>query len=88
MSGSLQERGSVLSAVLSATLPENEKVSSVSIACKVYFCQDESVCLFQEVIFRVPVNEQRAPGEHNIALRYGLSPRASSVDFPQYAQGV
>ena len=50
MSGSLQERGSVLSAVLSATLPENEKVSSVSIACKVYFCQDESVCLFQEVI--------------------------------------
>ena len=82
MSGSLQEQGSDLSAALSATLPGNEKVSSISVACKVYFCQDESVCLFQEVVFRVPVSEQRAPGEQNIMLRYSLSPKASSADFP------
>ena len=82
MSGSVQEQGSVLSAALSATLPENEEVHSVSIACKIYFCQDESVCLFQELFFRVPVNEQRVPGEQNITLRYSLSPKATSVDFP------
>ena len=82
MSGSLQEQGSVLFAALSATLAESVKVSTLSIACKIYFCQDESVCLFEEVIFRVPVNEQRAPGKQDITLRYSLSPKASSGDFP------
>ncbi len=82
-SGPLQESGSTLSASISAALPPGGHLSSLTIDCKIYFCQDESVCLFEEVLFRVPVTEQLGAGQpQDIRLRHTLSPKASSVDFP------
>ena len=82
-SGSLQESGHSLTAAISAALPEIGTVTSITVDCKIYFCQDESVCLFQEVVFRVPVSEQLAAEQtQDITLRHSLSPRALTVDFP------
>ena len=82
-SGPMQESGSTLSATVSAVLPKSGHISSLAIDCKIYFCQDESVCLFEEVLFRVPVNGQLdAEQPQDITLRHKLSPKASSVDFP------
>ena len=82
-SGPLQESGSLLLANISATLPQGGQVSSLAISCKIYFCQDQSVCLFEEVLFRVPVTEQIETEQlQDITLRHTLSPKAPSVDFP------
>ena len=82
-SGSLQESGYSLTAAITAALPESGKVTSITVDCKIYFCQDESVCLFQEVVFRVPVSEQLgAEQTQDITLRHSLSPKALTVDFP------
>ena len=81
--GSLQELGSTLTAVISAVVPEGSQVSSLTVDCKIYFCEEESVCLFEEVVFRVPVKEQLGSGQpQDITLAHSLSTRASSVDFP------
>ena len=81
--GPLQESGSNLLASISAALPQGGHVSSLAFDCKIYFCQDKSVCLFEEVLLRVPVKEQ-LDIEHpqNITLRHVLSPKAPSIDFP------
>ncbi|CAL5223491.1 g6016 [Coccomyxa viridis] len=81
--GPLQESGSTLSASISAALPPGGHISSLAIDCKIYFCQEESVCLFEEVLFRVPVKEQLSTEQpQDITLRHTLSPKANSVDFP------
>ena len=82
-SGSLQKSGSSLTAAISAALPDSGKVSSITVDCKIYFCQDESVCLFEEVAFRIPVSEQLAAEQtQDITLRHSLSRKAPTVDFP------
>ncbi len=82
-SGSLQQLGSSLTAAISAALPENGSVGRVAVDCKIYFCQDENLCLFEEVVFRIPVSQQLAAEQtQDITLRHSLSPKASTVDFP------
>lgn len=81
--GLLQESGPNLLASISAALPQNGHINSLAIDCKIYFCQDKSICLFEEVLFRVPVTEELDTDQpQNVMLRHALSPKAPSVDFP------
>jgi hypothetical protein len=80
--GPLKESGSRLSAEVQVGLPAGGQVLWVLVGCKVYFCQDEDVCLFEEVYFKVPVDAERSAGESSIVLSHVLSPKAQTVAFP------
>lgn len=87
-SGAFRERGSHLSADVRLTLPQAAKqVSWVLIGCKIYFCQDEDVCLFEEVYFKVPVDSKASANAEEVGainVSYALSPKAPTVDFPTF----
>ncbi len=81
--GPLKENGAEVSADVVVRLPAADGVSGVLLACKVFFCQDQDVCLFEEVYFKVPVDKQSsgsAGGE--VVLSYALSPKAQTTSFP------
>jgi hypothetical protein len=52
------------------------------VTCRVYFCQDEAVCLFQAVAFELPLlaatGDATASGD--VALAFSISPRAPRAD--------
>ena len=43
---------------------------------KIFFCQDEDVCLFEEVVFDVPFAESWQQGDAVVALRHEVSAKA------------
>ena len=77
--GQLKENGAEVSADVVVKLPGAVGVSGVLLACKVFFCQDQDVCLFEEVYFKVPVELGSAGGE--VVLSYALTPKAQTVTF-------
>jgi hypothetical protein len=84
-SGSLREEGSTLSADLRVELlpGREQRAAQLGVNAKVYFCQDEDVCLFEELIFAVPVGEVgSAGGGGTVDLTYSLSPRAQAIGLP------
>lgn len=73
----------------------------VRIACKVYYCEDESLCLYKQVAFEVPLSDS-APAQAAVALAFdvpvagagvpggsgvfgGMSSGSSSVRVPSLA---
>jgi len=98
--GPLQEAGdSTVAATISFSSQgaANGENCAVRVLCTVYFCQDKSVCLFQELVFEVPLLTTTAkapaalPGNGNgsdnnikkIDLMYTLSAeRTSSSSLP------
>ena len=50
---------------------------------KVYFCQDEDVCLFEEVVFDVPF-EGDDGGNVSVELEREVSARAPVTDLPRF----
>ena len=80
--GLLPEDGTTLPVDIQIVLPESGEVTSVVVDAKVYFCQDEDVCLFEEVVFRVPVAGVASGGESTIDLTYSLSPKGRTTTFP------
>ncbi|KAK3238865.1 hypothetical protein CYMTET_51159 [Cymbomonas tetramitiformis] len=38
--------------------------------CKVYFCQDNDVCLFEQISFEVPLSEKSFAGQEQVLLGY------------------
>lgn len=74
-SGLLPEDRASLPVDIQVMLPSSGQVSLVMVVAKVYFCQDEDVCLFEEVVFRVPVGEVVSGSESTIDLSYSLSPK-------------
>lgn len=77
--GPLKEdgKGGVTAAVGYATA----EPGMLRVLCTVYFCQDRSVCLFEEVAFEVEVREGGADG-NDVELGYQLSAKAPVVDLP------
>ena len=62
----------------------NSEGATLRILAMVYFCEDKSVCQFQQVVFDVPL---LVPGPEPVApasvkLQYAISPKAGVVDFP------
>lgn len=59
--------------------------SMLRVLCTVYFCQDKSVCLFQEIVFEIPVESTAhddGPSESDVIdLQYELSAQAPVIDF-------
>lgn len=43
----------------------------VRVACKVYYCQEESLCLFKQVVFEVPLSDA-APAAAQVAVRFDV----------------
>ena len=80
--GLLPEGGTTLPIDIRIVLPTSGEVKSVVVGAKVYFCQDEDVCLFEEVVFRVPVTDVASSGESTVDLTYSLSPKAQTTTFP------
>ena len=86
-SGPLKEQGAALTADIRVDLPGGggqQQVTQLGVNTKVYFCQDEDVCLFKELVFAVPVGEAASgsSGEGSIELAYGLSPQAQTGGLP------
>ena len=82
-SSRLKESAEELSADVRVNMPAGDSVSGILIACKVFFCQDQDVCLFEEIYFKVPVGEAKAGlGGDEVPVSYALSPKAQTVDFP------
>ncbi len=52
-------------------------VAVVRVLATVYFCQDNDVCLYQQVCFDVPVGGGSSGGA--VQLSYALSPKAVTV---------
>ena len=51
------------------------------VTCRVYFCQDEAVCLFQAVAFELPLlAAQAGAAPADVALAFSISPRAPRAD--------
>lgn len=52
------------------------------VTCRVYFCQDEAVCLFQAVAFELPLLAATgdATASSDVALAFSISPRAPRAD--------
>ena len=80
--GLLPEAGTMLPIDIQVVLPKSGEVKSVVVSAKVYFCQDEDVCLFEEVVFRVPVTDVASGGESTVELTYSLSPKAQTTTSP------
>lgn len=81
--GQLKENGAEVSADVEVKLPGTDGVSGVILACKVFFCQDQDVCLFEELYFKVPVERQSSGSTGDeVVLSYALSPKAQTVTFP------
>ncbi|KAK4748788.1 hypothetical protein SAY87_015374 [Trapa incisa] len=57
--------------------------SAVRILCKVYYCKEDEVCLYQSVAFEVPFQEA-ADGSDPVerVLTHVVKPRSSSNSFP------
>ena len=58
-----------------------QQAAQLGVSAKVYFCQDEDVCLFEELVFAVPVGEVGSD-EGSVDLTYSLSPKAQTVGLP------
>lgn len=56
-------------------------VAVVRVLATVYFCQDNDVCLYQQVCFDVPVGQggKGSAGAAPVQLSYALSPKAVTV---------
>lgn len=82
--GALREQGADVFADLRVILrAATDTVTGILIGCKVFFCQDQDVCLFEEVYFKVPVGEELSSSAGGaVLLSYALSPKAQTVDFP------
>ena len=80
--GLLPEDGTSLPIDMRIVLPTSGAVKSVVVGAKVYFCQDKDVCLFEEVVFRVPVADVAPGSESTIDLTCSLSPKARTTAFP------
>ncbi|WVZ56717.1 LOW QUALITY PROTEIN: hypothetical protein U9M48_007207, partial [Paspalum notatum var. saurae] len=50
------------------------------INCKVYYCKEDDVCLYQSVAFDVKFREEAERGPGQITLSYSVKPRDNSVD--------
>ncbi|CAN6301123.1 unnamed protein product [Urochloa humidicola] len=59
-----------------------KRISSSSsvgrIKCKVYYCKEDEVCLYQSVAFDVKFHEGAEPSPAQIALSYSVTPRDNS----------
>ncbi|KAJ1297421.1 hypothetical protein BS78_01G374800 [Paspalum vaginatum] len=49
------------------------------INCKVYYCKEDEVCLYQSVAFDVKFREEAEPGPGQITLSYSVKPRDNLV---------
>ena len=57
-------------------------VRALRVLSTVYFCQDKSVCLFQEVVFEVELAKAEVDAAVSIDLGYTLSAKAPQVNLP------
>jgi hypothetical protein len=85
--GSLREdaSGSTATAALSFSRQLGSGCGGlIRVLCKVYFCQDNDVCLFQEVCFDVPLAEAAAgaAASADVLLSFSLSAQAPVVSLP------
>ncbi|TKV96477.1 hypothetical protein SEVIR_9G431000v4 [Setaria viridis] len=59
-----------------------KRISSVSsmgrINCKVYYCKEDEVCLYQSIAFDVKFHEGPEPSPTQITLSYSVTPRDNS----------
>lgn len=56
-----------------------QKSATVRVNCKVYYCKEDEVCLYQNLVFEVPLSpESPSPStEDNISLSYTLQPKGT-----------
>jgi thiol-disulfide isomerase/thioredoxin len=84
--GPLQEEGeSTVAATISLNVTSSaaSENSAVRVLCTVYFCQDKSVCLFQEIVFEVPLVVTAGAVENNtIDLLHTLSADRKIASLP------
>ena len=86
--GSLREdaSGSTATAALGfSRQPGSGSGGLIRVLCKVFFCQDNDVCLFQEVCFDVPLAEAAdaaAAASADVPLSFALSAQAPVVSLP------
>jgi len=81
--GPLQEAGdSTVAATISLNMPsssssfssqgaEGGENSAVRVLCTVYFCQDKSMCLFQEIVFEIPLLAKTAKAPAAVGVGSG-----------------
>uniref|UniRef100_A0A0D9Z6B0 Thioredoxin domain-containing protein n=1 Tax=Oryza glumipatula TaxID=40148 RepID=A0A0D9Z6B0_9ORYZ len=73
-----------------ASLKYRRKSSSSStgrINCKVYYCKEDEVCLYQSVAFDVKFREEAVPSPAQITLSYSVVPRDTSSSAQLIAAG-
>uniref|UniRef100_A0A0D9VTA0 Thioredoxin domain-containing protein n=1 Tax=Leersia perrieri TaxID=77586 RepID=A0A0D9VTA0_9ORYZ len=73
-----------------ASLEYKRKSSSSStgrINCKVYYCKEDEVCLYQSVAFDVKFREEAASSPAQITLSYSVVPRGTSSSAQLIAAG-
>ncbi|BBN12735.1 phosphoglycolate phosphatase [Marchantia polymorpha subsp. ruderalis] len=51
---------------------------SVRISCKVYYCQEDAVCLYKGVAFEVPFNSAQENAQTSISIPYLVKPKTST----------
>jgi hypothetical protein len=54
---------------------------ALRVLCSVYFCRDNDVCLFQEVVFEVALGGEEGAGA--VEMAFALSPRAPAAALPR-----
>jgi hypothetical protein len=58
------------------------QLTVVQVLCKVYFCQDNDVCLFEEVVFQVPLGAGGAAQQQVVELSHAVSSAAPQISLP------
>ncbi|KAH7443198.1 hypothetical protein KP509_02G025300 [Ceratopteris richardii] len=69
-SGSLDANGE---AVLTFSRPK-DVMGTVQINCKVYYCEEDQVCLYKALAFQIPFDEAASSSRFELPLTYDLQP--------------
>jgi len=79
VSGSLQEGGKTAARIRFKRTGTALPGSLIRVNCKIYYCQDEDVCLFQQVSFEVPLAPSSSKGALMTEVIYSVPvPRSAS----------
>lgn len=81
MRGSLRDSG--LSRIKFKRTGAVDPGTTLNVNCKIYYCQQEDLCLFKQVSFEVPVetNQPDSTTKQAIDLAYSVRPPASTPVF-------
>ncbi|KAI5075738.1 hypothetical protein GOP47_0009814 [Adiantum capillus-veneris] len=62
-------------AVIKFSRPQ-DAVATVQINCKVYYCEEDEVCLYKALAFQIPFDEALSPAALDLPLTYDVKPPA------------